>query len=57
VLVLTRKPSQAIVSGDNIRIVVVSVDRDQVRIGIEAPTEISIHRAEIYSQIKRPPAE
>jgi carbon storage regulator len=57
VLVLTRKPSQAIVIGDNIRIVVVSVDRDQVRIGIEAPTEISIHRAEIYSQIKRPPAE
>jgi carbon storage regulator len=55
VLVLTRKPSQAIVIGDNIRIVIVSVDRDQVRVGIEAPTEISIHRAEIYSQIKRQP--
>jgi carbon storage regulator len=52
-LVLTRKPNQAIVVGDDIRIVIVSVDRDQVRIGIEAPREVSVHRAEIYEEIKR----
>lgn len=52
-LVLTRKPNQAIVIGDNVRIVVVSVDRDQVRIGIEAPREITVHRAEVYEEIQR----
>ena len=52
-LVLTRKPNQAIVIGDNIRVVVVSVDRDQIRIGIDAPREVSVHRAEIYAEIKR----
>jgi carbon storage regulator len=52
-LVLTRKPNQAIVIGDDVRIVVVSVDRDQVRIGIEAPREVSVHRAEVYEEIQR----
>ncbi len=52
-LVLTRKPNQAIVIGDDIRIVVVSVDRDQVRIGIEAPREITVHRAEVYEEIQK----
>ncbi|MBD5653951.1 MAG: carbon storage regulator CsrA [Candidatus Eremiobacteraeota bacterium] len=52
-LVLTRKPNQAIVIGDDIRIVVVSVDRDQVRLGIEAPRDVSVHRSEIYEEIRR----
>jgi carbon storage regulator len=52
-LVLTRKPNQAIVIGDNVRVVIVSVDRDQVRLGIEAPREVSVHRAEIYEEIAR----
>ena len=52
-LVLTRKPNQAIVIGDDIRIVVVSVDRDQVRLGIEAPREVTVHRAEVYEEIQR----
>ena len=51
-LVLTRKPNQAIVIGDDIRVVVVSVARDQVRLGIEAPREVSVHRAEVYEEIK-----
>ncbi len=51
-LVLTRKPNQAIVIGDDIRVVVVSVDRDQVRLGIEAPREVTVHRAEVYEEIK-----
>jgi carbon storage regulator len=52
-LVLTRKPNQAIVIGDDIRIVIVSVDRDQVRLGIEAPREVTVHRAEVYEEIAR----
>jgi carbon storage regulator len=52
-LVLTRKPNQAIVIGDDIRVVVVSVDRDQVRLGIEAPRAVSVHRSEIYDELKR----
>jgi carbon storage regulator len=52
-LVLTRKPNQAIVIGDDIRVVVVSVDRDQVRLGIEAPRDITVHRAEVYEEIQR----
>ncbi len=51
-LVLTRKPNQAIVIGDDVRVVVVSVDRDQVRIGIEAPRDVSVHRAEVYEEIR-----
>jgi carbon storage regulator len=50
-LVLTRKPNQAIVIGDNIRVIVVSVDRDQIRLGIEAPRDVSVHRAEVYAEI------
>jgi carbon storage regulator len=50
-LVLTRKPNQAIVIGDNIRIVVVSVERDQIRLGIEAPRDVTVHRAEVYAEI------
>ncbi len=47
-LVLSRKVNQSIMVGDNVRIVVVGVDRDQVKLGIEAPREISVHRSEIY---------
>jgi carbon storage regulator len=52
VLVLSRKVNQAIVIGDNIRIVVVAVDRDQVKLGVEAPREVSVHRSEVYEEIK-----
>jgi carbon storage regulator len=53
VLVLSRKVNQAIMIGDDVRIVVVAVDRDQVKLGVEAPREISVHRSEIYEEIKR----
>lgn len=52
-LVLSRKLNQAIMIGDNVRIVVVGVDRDQVKLGIEAPREIPVHRSEIYEEIRR----
>ena len=51
-LVLSRKIGQSIVVGDDIRIVVVGVDRDQVKVGIEAPRDVPIHRSEIYDEIR-----
>jgi len=52
-LVLSRKLNQAIMVGDNVRIIVVSVDRDQVKLGIDAPREIPVHRSEVYEEIQR----
>lgn len=52
-LVLSRKVNQSIMVGDNVRVVIVSVDRDQVKLGIEAPREISVHRSEVYEEIQR----
>jgi carbon storage regulator len=46
-LVLTRKTNQSIMIGDEIEITVLSVSGDKVRIGIEAPREISVFRQEV----------
>lgn len=51
-LVLTRKPHQQIMIGDDIIINVVEVQGDNVRIAIEAPREIKIYRGEIYRAIQ-----
>ncbi|HHU62530.1 MAG: carbon storage regulator CsrA [Bacillota bacterium] len=51
-LVLTRKTDQSIMIGENIRIVVVDVRGDQVKIGIDAPRDIAVHREEVYLEIK-----
>lgn len=50
-LVLTRKKDQSIVINENIEITILEVQGDQVRIGINAPREISIHRKEVFLQI------
>jgi carbon storage regulator len=52
-LVLSRKANQSIMIGDDIRILVVGVDRDQVRLGIEAPRHVPVHRLEIFAEIHR----
>jgi carbon storage regulator len=52
-LVLSRKLNQAIMIGDNVRVVVVSVDRDQVKLGIDAPRDIPVHRSEVFEEIQR----
>lgn len=51
-LVLSRKKGQSIVIGDSIEITVVDVQGDMVRIGINAPREITVHRQEVFEQIK-----
>ena len=51
-LVLTRKPRQQIMIGDNIVVNVVEVQGDTVRLAIEAPREVKIYRGEIYRAIQ-----
>ena len=51
-LVLTRKKEQAIVINDNIEITIIDIQGDQVRIGINAPKNISIFRKEIFLEIQ-----
>ncbi len=51
-LVLTRNMNQSIIIGDNIVITVLGVRGNQVRFGIDAPKEISVHREEIYNRIQ-----
>lgn len=51
-LVLSRRKNEAIVINDDITIVVVEIRGDRVRLGIEAPKNVSVHRREIYEAIK-----
>jgi len=52
-LVLSRQRDESIIIGDNIVITVVEIRGDKVRLGIQAPTETSVHRQEVYEAIKR----
>jgi len=51
-LVLTRKKDESIIINDNIEITIVESSGGQVRIGIDAPKEIEIHRKEVYQEIE-----
>lgn len=51
-LVLTRKKDQAIVINDNIEITVLEIQGDQVRLGINAPRSVAIHRKEVFLEIQ-----
>jgi carbon storage regulator len=55
-LVLSRKKDEAIVINDNITIVVVEIRGDKVRLGIEAPKEVPVHRREVFESIVEPAA-
>lgn len=50
-LVLSRKKNESIMIGDNIEIKIVAIEGDTVRLGIEAPREVGVHRKEIYREI------
>lgn len=51
-LILTRKVGENLLIGDNISITVLSVRGNQVKIGVDAPKDVSVHREEIYHRIK-----
>lgn len=51
-LILGRNICQSLIIGDDIRVTILSIKGHQARIGIDAPKEISVHREEIYNQIK-----
>ena len=52
-LVLSRKKNESIIIDDKITIVVVEIRGDKVRLGIEAPKEVPVHRREVYEAIQR----
>ena len=52
-LVLSRQRDESIIIGENIVITVVDIRGDKVRLGIQAPTEIPVHRQEVYKAIQR----
>ncbi|MCA9230806.1 MAG: carbon storage regulator CsrA [Planctomycetales bacterium] len=52
-LVLSRKKNESIIINDDITIVVVEIRGDKVRLGIEAPKEVPVHRNEVYEAIRR----
>lgn len=56
-LVLSRKKNESIVIGENIVVTVVQLKGDRVRLGVQAPTDVSVHRQEVYDAIKRKPSE
>jgi carbon storage regulator len=51
-LVLSRKKNESIIINDNITVTVVEIRGDKVRLGIDAPKEVSVHRREVYDAIQ-----
>lgn len=51
-LILTRRMNESIIIGDDVKITVLGVKGNQVRLGIDAPKEVSVHREEIYLRIQ-----
>jgi len=52
VLILTRRIGETLMIGDEVKVTVLGVKGNQVRIGVDAPRDVSVHREEIYDRIK-----
>lgn len=52
-LVLTRRAGESIVIGNSVVVTVLEARGDQIRLGIEAPREVQVHREEVYRQVER----
>ncbi len=51
-LILTRKPGETLKIGDDIQVTVLGVKGNQVRLGVDAPKDVQVHREEIYQRIQ-----
>ncbi|MGB0204141.1 MAG: carbon storage regulator CsrA [Neptuniibacter sp.] len=56
-LILTRRVGETLMVGDDVTVTVLGVKGNQVRIGVNAPKDVSVHREEIYQRIQREKAE
>lgn len=52
-LILTRRVGETVMIGDNVTVTVLGVKGNQVRLGVNAPKDVAVHREEIYERIKR----
>lgn len=56
-LILTRRVGESLMIGDNITVTVLEVDGLQIRLGIDAPKQVPVHREEVFAQIKKEQAQ
>lgn len=51
-LILTRRTGESLIIGDDVKLTVLGVKGNQVRMGVDAPKELSVHREEVYGRIQ-----
>ena len=56
-LILTRRVGEALMIGDNVTVTVLGIKGNQVRIGVDAPKDVGVHRQEIYERIRHEKGE